>query len=128
MEACVHHILGVHHDREKHHVTMQAPKAVPFLTVTTGTVLFNWQHFFILITDLCSLKVISSPWSCGTVAVNTVVHAIVGKHTVCELCTVVGRFFLLQKDKEIRWKHVKMYANMYDTVEQGFFYLFMCKN
>ena len=47
------------------------PKAVPSLTVTSGQILFSWEHCFLLITDLCSLNLIGSPWSCGTLAVNT---------------------------------------------------------
>lgn len=47
------------------------PKAVPSLTVTSGQIPFSWEHCFLLITDLCSLNLIGSPWSCGTLAVNT---------------------------------------------------------
>lgn len=52
----------VHHDREKHHVTLQAPKAVPFLTVMSVQFYSAGNAVFLLITDLCSLNLIVSPW------------------------------------------------------------------
>lgn len=56
----------VRHDRDKHHVTLPAPKAVPFLTVMSGWSYSAEGTVLHPKTDLCPADLIGSPRSHST--------------------------------------------------------------